>query len=118
MSLNDRAIEDLKRISSNADEFGTEIILTAPDDSTVTINGLQTLHHTGFDLDGVRVNSKISSVGISTELLGDYPYIDADGEVNFSNHKVTTGGNDYIVREFYPDEKLKFTTLILSAWQA
>jgi hypothetical protein len=75
------------------------------------------LHHTGFDLDGVRVNSKISSVAISTELLEDYPYIDSSDEINFSNHRVDTGGNNYIVREFFPDEKLKLVVLILSKWQ-
>ncbi len=118
MGLIEMAIRDLKDITSNGDEFGISITLTAPDDSTITINGLQTLHHTGFDLDGVRVNSKISSVAISTELLEDYPYIDDSDEINFSNHKVTTGGNTYIVREFFPDEKLKLTVLILSKWQS
>lgn len=118
MSLTERAIQDLQRITSNSNEWGVEIVLISTDDTTITINGFATKHHTAFDVDGMRENTAISSVAVSHGLLVDYTYIDADGYVNFTGHKVTTGGKNYIVREFFPDNKLELTVLILEAWQA
>lgn len=119
MGLADQAIQDFKRFSSNTDEFGIAITLTAPDNTVLVVNGYETLHHTTFDEFGVRINTRVASVAISLELLNDasYPYI-IDDEADFNEHRVTVKGNDYIVGEFYPDITLNLVVLILSAWQA
>lgn len=119
MGLTTLSQEQFKRLSSNTNEFGIAITLTAPDDTVLVVNGFETLHHTSYTAEGDLADTKISSVSFSLGFLEDvsYPFI-VNSEADFNEHKVTVQGKDYIVSKFYPDLKLNMVVLILGEWQA
>ena len=123
MNLTDQARLDLQQITGNGNDFGVDITLTAPTAETITVKGLNTKHHTGFALDGVRVNTKTASVAVAEAfLVAPYPVRNANGEVAMLNHKVdvkdSTGNlKNYIVRECFPDEELGLIVLILGDFE-
>ncbi len=118
MGLSEIAKQHVARFTSNTDEFGVEYTLTAPDDTTLVVAGMQTMHHTKFDLEGEMVNSLVTSVAFAESFLTEYPYINDDNEIDFTGHKVTFDSVTYMVREFFPDEKVDLIVLILVQWQA
>lgn len=118
MGLSDIAKQHVARFTSNTNEFGVEYTLMATDDTTLVVAGLQTMHHTKFDLEGDMVNSLVTSVAFAESLLIGYPYLNVDGEIDFTGHKVTFDSITYMVREFFPDEKVDLIVLILVQWQA
>ena len=125
MSLVDRAREDAKRIITNSNEWGVEIILTTPDNSTsLTLNGLHTKHSISFDTDGNEVKGRNSHVNLVESVLIDnsYPYKNNDDEVMLRNHKVRVADSkgleiEYIIREFLPDEFLGVIVCILGDFE-
>jgi hypothetical protein len=121
MGLMDQAKADIKQITSNAEEFGKEITLTAPDDSVATVIGLHTKHHLGVDTDGNRINTKNAHISVSESLLTDqsYPVRGSDGEVSLKNHKVSVSDSTgtfctYRIKETYPNESTGLIVCILS----
>lgn len=119
MSLLDRAKADLQQITSNSNEFGVSVVFTASDSTTATVNCLHTIHHTGFDTDGIRVNSKQASIAVKEDLLtdADYPVRNSNNEVTFKNHRALLNGTEFIIREWYPDDTLGLIVLILGVYE-
>lgn len=124
MSLINRSRQDLRMITENLSDFAQSFTLTAPgeDEISITVNGFHTHHHNGFDENGVRVSSRISSVAVSEAQFAEseYPYKDADGNIFLINHLVSVADSDtekpYIVREQYPDQNLGLIVLILGVY--
>lgn len=124
MSLRDQAKADIQQITSNSDEWGIEISLTAPTSETCTIIGLHSKHHLATDTDGSKVNSKNASISISEQLLIDneYPVRNNKGEVSLKKHKVlvkdSTGiTKQYVINEWFPDETIGLIVCILEDFE-
>lgn len=125
MGLVEQAILDAKAITSDAiNGFGLAIQFIAPDDTTVTINGLATKHHLRMDLDGKLVNSKDASIAVSEQLLVDagYPVRNSSGEVYLKDHKVkwTDSSNqlcEYSIYQWFPDEAIGLIVCILEDYE-
>lgn len=121
MSVKDRVKRDVERFSSDkVTGFAEEITLTAPDATTITLNGLHSKIYLGVDTDGVTVSSKKAHVSFSEKFLTDasYPVRNTAGEVDLKNHKVdvkdSTGVvKNYVVEEWFPDEEVGFIVCIL-----
>lgn len=120
MSLLDDIRQDIADITSDSEGFGQEIVLTAPDATTLTITGLHTKIHLGVDTDGNMVNSKKAHVSFAEKFLTDasYPVRNTKGEVDLKKHKVdvkdSTGlVKNYLVKEWFPDETLGLIVCIL-----
>jgi hypothetical protein len=123
MNLIERAKLDAKTISSNlASGFAKEVIFTAPNSQTATVNAIFTEHNLSHDLEGNRVNSKNSHICIHEETLTDlsYPIRNANGEINLANlkdgqrHSVSVDGTVYFIRECYPSKTTGILVLILN----
>ena len=118
MSLIERFKQDIQTITSNSSEFGQLAVLVSPEADTISVYALATAHHTGFDTDGIRVNSKMASIAVSEQLLIDglYPYKDGNDEYSFKNHKATFDGIEYVITEWFPDETAGLIILILALY--
>lgn len=124
MGLIDQAKQDIQNITSNQDEFGKEMTLTAPDGSTATVTGIHTKHHLAVDTDGRPVNSKNAHISVSEYFLDlqDYPVRNDSGEVDLKNHRVTvkdSTGEDktYLIQEWFPNETIGLITCILGDFE-
>lgn len=124
MNLTDRAIQDAKKITSNNNDWGVSAVFVSPTLVTATVNVLHIKHNTGFDLDGMKVNSKISSIAVSESLLNDNNYItrDVQNEATLKGHLVSVKDSTGIVKQYrisenFPDEKLGLITLILEDFE-
>ncbi|KKN55733.1 hypothetical protein LCGC14_0579430 [marine sediment metagenome] len=122
MGLIEQAKSDIKDITSNPDEFGVSITLTAPTGEIATLNGLHSKHHMSVNTDGIMINSKNAHISVSEDLLiaQNYP-VRKDGEVKLNDHKVSvkdsTGiSKNYVIREGFPDETIGLITCILGSF--
>jgi hypothetical protein len=118
MSLLERARIDSLKIITNSNEFASEVTFIAPNEFTVTTNGIHAKHHTSFDEMQIRVNSKVASVSVAESNLVGYPVRNSKGEVQMKNHKVLVKDStdivkEYVVKENYPDEALGLIVFIL-----
>lgn len=115
MSLHERAKQDIQTITSNSLEFGVPVLFVSPLSESITVNCLPSNHHTGFDSDGTRVNSKMASIAVSEQLLIDegYTYRNAKNEITFKDHIITLEGVKFVAREWFPDETVGLIILIL-----
>lgn len=125
MGLLEKAKQDIERITSNLDGFAAVITLTAPDDSTVTVNGLHSKHHLGIDPEGNRVNTKNAHISISEKFLTDasYPVRNASGQVHLKKHRVSVKDStgevcEYVITEFFPNETIGLITCILGDYSS
>ncbi len=126
MGLREQAKADIEQITSNADEWGIEIVLTAPDpgNETVTITGLHVKHYISIDTDGNFVNAKNAQITFSEKFLTDaaYPVRNANNEVVLKGHKAdvkdSTGVlRHYVIREWFPDETIGLIRCILGDFE-
>ena len=120
MNLTERAILDAEEITSNGNDWGVSAIFNSTNGETATVNVIHVKHNTGFDLDGIRVNSKKATITVSEIMLANLGYTtrNSHSEATLKGHSVTipdsTGiSKNYIVSENYPDEKLGLIVLIL-----
>lgn len=121
MNLTDRAISDAARITGSVTDFGVSITLTAPapGSEVATILGYHIKHHTGYDEEGVRINTKKASIAVSEGLLTAESYpVRINEEVDMLQHRVDVADSSgvvkkYIVSESSPDEKLGLIVLII-----
>lgn len=121
MNLVDRARIDTQAITSNNGEFASLAVFTSPNDISIEVFGMQTIHHTALDDMGLRVNSKMASISVASTQFSDqdYPFRDGNGNVSLSKHKVSlTDSNGEIqtfqVQSTYPDETFGVITCILT----
>lgn len=117
MSILDRAIQDVKRITGNSNEFARVMTFTALDDSTITTKGLHSKHHLNVDGEGNVVSSKTAYVSVSEENMTGYP-LRTNGEVDLKGHRVSvkdsTGSTfEYRIIDWYPDETVGLIVCIL-----
>jgi hypothetical protein len=125
MGLLDRARQDLKQITSNDDEFAVEMIWTATDNSTCTVNGLHSKPFYSADFEGnVSVNSMKGHVSVHEENFTDqsYPTRNGNGEIDFTGHRVkvkdSTGEEkEYIVKQWYPNETFGLLVFVLDSYE-
>lgn len=117
MGLTDQAKQDVKKITSDLNGFGVVGVMTSLLNEQMTINGLFKRHHLNFNEDGDRVNVATSSFVISESNISNYTYLNGDGEIALSGHKIVVDGENYIVSEFYPDQTLDLIVLILSLYE-
>jgi hypothetical protein len=118
MSLVQRAINDIKAITSNKSDWAVGITLVSPTAETITTTGLFTKHHLGVDTDGNIVNSKNTHISISEENLAGYPVRNLKGEVALRGHLATvkdsTGtSKTYKIEQSLPDETIGLIVMIL-----
>lgn len=119
MSLIDQAKADTQAITSNLNGFGRTCYFTAPTSETATVVGIYNQHHTAYDTEGVRINALIASICVSESLLVAtyYPTRNANDEIDFTRHRVTADGFDYVCREWFMDDTVGLITLILGQWE-
>lgn len=122
MSLVNRAQADIDHITSNINDWGVEITLTAPTGEIALLNGLHTKHHLGVSNEGTIVNTKKAHVSFSENNLisanPNYPLRNNDSEVDLLAHKVevkdSTGiSKPYIVQAWFPDETIGLIVMTL-----
>ena len=116
--------QDIKQITSNADEFGVTLSFVSPDGDEATITGLATKHHFSIDTEGRPVNAKNAHCSFSEELLTEvgYPVRNSRDEVSLKGHKVSwmdsTGKQcEYVIEEWYPDETIGLIVCILGDYE-
>lgn len=126
MGLIAQAKADIEQITSNLDEFGIEMTLTAPPpgNETATITGLHTKIELGVDTEGNMVNSRKVHVSFSEKFLIDaaYPLRNSAGEVDLKGHKIvvkdSTGlEKNYEFKQWFPNETIGLITCILEDFE-
>lgn len=125
MGLFEQSQLDMQSITENLNDFGQNATITTPDGlTTVNIIGWHTKHHTKYDIDGVKVNSKNASLAFAEKQLTDlsYPVRNANLEVDLLNHIITSKDSTgvdktYVVHENFPDEYLGLIVLILGDYE-
>ncbi len=128
MALLDDIKQDIQDITSDIDEFAVSLTLLAPTGETVTLGGLHTKHHLGFDSDSGRdVNTKNAHISFSEKLLltnnPSYPVRNVRNEVYLEGHKVTAKDSTgvevtYRIATWFPDETVGLIMCTLSDWKA
>ena len=122
MGLIDQAKADIAQITSNTDDFGVEIRLTAPDGTIANITGLHTKIHLAVNSEGLPVNSRKAHVSFSETFLAGYPVRNASGEVNLVNHRIAVKDStgilkEYQMQQFFQDETIGLITCIIEAYE-
>ncbi len=125
MNAYERAKRDIERITGNANEWGAEILMTAPDGiTTVKLNGIHAKIYFGVNTEGAMVNSQKAHISISEKFLTDanYPIRNAKNEVDLRDHRFTikdsTGiAKNYVVNQFFPDETIGLISCILEKYE-
>ena len=121
MSLVAQSEVDIREFLNNNDEFGQELVFLTPDSlTTAAITGWVVKHHTGFDVEVGRINTKTIYLSISEKNLVDLSYpvrLDVNKDVNLLKHFVTftdSAGQTikYIITENYPDEFMGIIGLV------
>ena len=117
MGLIEQLKKDVATITSNTNDFGVMVQFEFAEHSC-EVSCLQTAHQNGIDAEGMRVNSRISSVAVSEQNLVDleYPTRNESNEMTFRDHILTIDSNKYIVTEFYPDETAGLIVLFLAVF--
>ena len=124
MSLLDTAKASIQRITTDTNGFGVSMVMIAPDGTTKTVTGLHTKHHINVDTDGDQVNSKNAHISISEAVLTSvgYPVRNADQEVNLKGHRVNVADStgivkNYVIQEWFPDERIGLIVCILGDYE-
>ena len=120
MSLIELANNDIKDITTDVNGWAVAMTLVAPDMTTLVCTGLHSKHHSGYDSDGLQVNTKNAHISVSEDVLidGSYPYRNAAGEVDLKDHLVTVKDStrvdvQYIIREWFQDETIGLIVCVL-----
>ena len=111
---------DVAAITGNTSEFGMTAVLTAPNASTATVSGIFTKHHIEFDEMGNQVNTRQACITISEAplLALSYPTRNADGEIDFSAHKVVIESITYVCDQWREDNTAGTILLILGDFES
>ncbi len=123
MSL-ERAITDMKRFSQG--EWSTELIFTAPNAETATVQGFGSKHHLSIDPEtGIPVNSSNIHVSVAESVILDenaaYPTRDSNDEIYLKDHLVSFADSSgtvkqYKINENFPNETLDLIVCILGEY--
>lgn len=126
MSLLDAARTDLATITQNDSEWARSMTMYAPTGETVVIKGLHTFHSLGFDAQLQKfANTPNGHINFTEQQLvdGGYPYKNANGDVDLSNHKVSVNDSEGILRtydieQWFPDKTVGLIMCILGLYAA
>ena len=120
MGLRELAKRDIQQITSNKNEWATDLIFKAPTGEEATIQGLFTVISYAIDESGNAVNSKQGHVTFSEQLLVDqgYPVRKGNNNVNLKMHRVSAKDSAGILRShviayWFPDETIGLIRCIL-----
>lgn len=120
MSLINKAQNDWKRFTSDANGFGVEIQFDAPTGESVKVYGLHTKHSVQFDDNGMRVNAPNAHISVSEYLLLEqyYPVRNEQNLVYLKRHKVTVKDSNgiaitYMIDEAWPDQTVGMIVCML-----
>lgn len=123
MSLIELANSDINDITTDLNGWGVGMVLTAPNATTLACVGLHTKHRSGYDSEGLQVNTKNAHISISEDVFiaASYPYR-VNGEVNLKDHLVTVKDStradiQYIIREWFQDETIGCIVCILGDYE-
>ncbi len=114
--------QDIQQITTNSNDFAIPFVFTAPTSpvTVATIYGIGKKHHLEFDeLGMVKGNVTNATCTVSALSLNavSYPYINSNNLISFKGHLVqwadVTGTFQYVVNEWYPNEKTGQIVLIL-----
>jgi hypothetical protein len=124
MGLLDLARADIKSITASLTGFAESILLTNPQNNSITIQGLHSKHHLGIDTEGNRVNVKNAHVSFSESLVIDQGLSirNIHGEVNLKNWRVAAKDStgivkQYSIKEWYPSETTGLIVCILEDFE-
>jgi hypothetical protein len=125
MGLIQQAINDLKAITSNSNDFGVPVTFTSKAFGTiVTVNAIHNKIHLGVDAQGNVIYSKNATVSVSEPLLNDVGYVtrNASGEVDMKNDLIDVKDSsgvlkNYIVKSKMPDETIGLIVLVLEDYR-
>lgn len=123
MSLLNKAVNDILKISTNKKEFGQDIKLTSLENDVSECVGIATKHSNTIDKDsGFTVKGKNATCSIhELEILRanpDYPIRNSSGEVNMNGHLVDTKDvtgilKNYVILQCMPDETTGLINFVL-----
>lgn len=122
MGLIDQANKDIQQITSNSNEFGVPIILTAPNGQVANIVGIHPKVHLGVGTEGNVISSKQARITFSEQAVKDanalYPLRGTNNLLDFRNHffdvKDSTGIlQRYQAQTVIPDETIGLILIIL-----
>jgi hypothetical protein len=123
MGLIDQAREHIRRITTDLNGFGQQIVLVSPTGVVAAVIGLHRKINMGVDTDGNVVNSRQSYVSISeaTLISAGYPYRDSRGEVYLDRHlcyvRDSTGlVKSYKIQSWIPDEATGIMPMLLEIY--
>lgn len=124
MSLVQQAIDDVKRITTNGNEFGQVMTFTSLLGVVAVVKGLHTKHHLKVDTDGVMVIAKNASVAVSEKVLVEAGYAvrNAAQEVAMQNHRVAVADDSgvvkqYVIQSVMADELVGLIVCVLGDWE-
>lgn len=120
MGLIEQAQTDIRKITSNLNDFGVPLFFESPTGDTATIAGFHSKHHLKISTEGAAVNGRNAHVSFSEKLLTDlsYPVRNGNSEVDLKGHKVTakdsTGiDKKYVIEQYFQDETVGLIVCIL-----
>jgi hypothetical protein len=126
MGLMDAIRRDVSDITSNANDFATEVLFAVTDGETVTqetINAVAVKHHVVYDpsTGATSVNGKQARVTVSELACNDaeYPVRDTNNHISLIGHTVTwedINGTQatYTIKETHPNETTGLIVCILA----
>lgn len=117
MGLFEQIRIDAAVFAGNANDFGVPIVFENTDSPSVSaeVTGIFSRHHISVNRHGVAFNNRTAHVTVSKTAFADVDYtiLNAAGEIDFKDHRVTVDGITYIVNEWFPGDTTKLITIIL-----
>lgn len=127
MNIQDRAKAAIKRITGNIDGAGVAITLIKPNGGlSFDIVGTSTKHHLSVDQEtGELTNSMTASISFSEEnsIAAGLDIRNSKGEVDLKGYHAKLADStdvikEYIITEWFPDEKLALIVCMLGYYEA
>jgi hypothetical protein len=123
MTLLEAIKRDANTITKNISEFAETVVFIAPTGQQVSVKGIHTKHHLGYDLQTAQeINTLKAHVCVSEQELTAlaYPVRDANNNVNLKNHRVRAHDANgvewtYAIHEWFPNDKVGTISIILGA---
>lgn len=126
MNLVDLAKKDIEAINSDkVNGWAVDLKFTNPTASlVVTIQGRSVKHHTSYDDEGNKINTRIASVSFSEKAMIDVGYSirNTAGEVSMKKHLVEVKDSTgtlvkYRIEQWFPDETIGMVVCILGSYE-
>lgn len=116
MSLIDQIHEDVRRITTNLNEFGREaVIYDAEGANPVGITVIQSHHHLSVDTDGNPINEMNAHASISFSEMDDkgIDYRNSEGEISLRGRILYVNNKWFEIRNTWPSETTALAVCVL-----